>query len=175
MKFAAAPFVALAVLLAAQEAFAVDLRFHSANNCSGGFSVCTSIPAGNCCVNGTPAGSVQAVGSGVGTTYAYGTQACHVGPVFSKAGTVCVKPSFASFASSWSTSGSGGNRRRQDVTDEAPGPCVDVDSFGFTDDSGKVVVYKIPEDRRASILSALGDGDDEALKAIAAGLPENDA
>ncbi|TFK20743.1 hypothetical protein FA15DRAFT_696753 [Coprinopsis marcescibilis] len=165
MQFTIGALVSVAVMLSAQAVSAVDLRFYHAGNCAGGFGSCNNIGSGVCCIaGGVPGASVQAVGGGVGTTFAYGTQACHVGPVVSAGGGSCVRPSFAAFASRWTSPGF----TRREATEG--GPCAELDTFGFTNDNGDEVSYKIPDERRASIVAALAKGDDAALKASADGL-----
>ncbi|KAJ2933858.1 hypothetical protein H1R20_g3232, partial [Candolleomyces eurysporus] len=164
MKFISAVTVATtAVLLqTAGLVSALDMRFWPVPNCSGGFLQCGNLPAGVCCFLSTnPAASLRVTDvSNVADFSAWGTQNCQAPLAARSSSAACVNANFAFFSGNWRSRSRIGSAVESSSTED----CVEPDSFGFVDETGKEHVAKITEANKKAVYGALEKGDVSALK-----------
>ncbi|KAJ2928401.1 hypothetical protein H1R20_g8707, partial [Candolleomyces eurysporus] len=140
---------------------ALDLRFWTNPGCSGTFAQCGNISAGVCCNLPTLTARSFRVSdvANVADFTGWGTLSCRA-PVVSR----------SSLASCISANGirSGNWRSRSRIGDAAKSgsteDCVEPDSFGFVDETGKEHIAKITEANKEAIYGALEKGDVATLK-----------
>ncbi|RXW12038.1 hypothetical protein EST38_g13817 [Candolleomyces aberdarensis] len=164
MKFISAVTVAttVALLQTAGLVSALDMRFWSSKNCSGGFLQCGNLPAGVCCSLSTnPAGSLRVSDvSNVADFSAWGTRNCQAPLAARSSLAACIPGNFAFFSGNWRSRSRIGGAVEQSSTED----CVESDSFGFVDETGKEHIAKITEANKKAIYGALEMGDVAALE-----------
>ncbi|KAJ2933305.1 hypothetical protein H1R20_g3791, partial [Candolleomyces eurysporus] len=168
MKFISAVTMATTAVLLQSVALvsALDMRFWPTPNCSGGFLQCGNLPAGVCCFSSSsPAASIQLTSTaGVADFSGWGGQNCQPPLSVRSSSSGCVPGSFAMLSGNWRSS----SRIAAAASESSATDCVEPDSFGFVDETGKEQVAKITEANKEAVYGALKKGDVAALRTQAA-------
>ncbi|RXW14694.1 hypothetical protein EST38_g11155 [Candolleomyces aberdarensis] len=163
MKFISAVTVATTAVLLQNVGLvsALDMRFWPTPNCSGGFLQCGNLPAGVCCFSASsPAASIRLTSTaGVADFSGWGGQNCQPPLALRSSSSGCVAGSFAMLSGNWRSSS-----RIAGAASSSTEDCVEPDSFGFVDETGKEHVAKITEANKKAIYGAVAKGDVAALK-----------
>ncbi|RXW15436.1 hypothetical protein EST38_g10411 [Candolleomyces aberdarensis] len=148
-------------------ASALDLRLYTAINCdaSFGWRQCGNLPAGVCCSAPDVPAAAMSLSSlaGVADFSGWGNQGCQAPLALRSSSGGCVSGGFAFFSGNWRS-----NSRIASAASDATTDCVDPDTFGFVDESGKEHTGKITAANKGAIDAAFKKGDIAALKTVAA-------
>lgn len=159
---------AFIALLLSQSCTARDLRVFpsSSNACSGAYLACGNLAAGTCCSSSAnPWASHQLTGSSSGViwTIGYSNPSC-VGSQAVAIATGCVATTFAMHSGRWEATGSGVALIPPEA--QRTEKCAEIESFGYTDESGKSFQGSIPEGRREEVLEAVTKNNVSLLKSL---------